>query len=37
MKKMVENVKSFIVALRREIDIFMTIQRYVRASRKSRV
>ena len=34
MKKMVESVRTFLEELRHEIDVYLTIQRYARNSRK---
>lgn len=37
MKKMFETIKVVVLEIHREIDIYLTIQRYHRNSRKARV
>ncbi len=34
MKKMMESLKEILEGLKHEIDVYLTIQRYVRISRK---
>jgi len=36
MKKMMESIKTFMEELKHEIDVYLTIQRYINLSKKSK-